>query len=62
MSDAFSPVKSKVRYNAFDSNRDDRLVIKLNALIHTDFYKLILRRKIRIETSASRLGMMIIFG
>jgi predicted DNA-binding protein YlxM (UPF0122 family) len=60
MSDAVSLAKSKGKYRAFDPNRDERLAVELNALIHTDFDKEIWRRKIRIRTSTTHLGMIIL--
>jgi len=60
MSDAVSLAKSKGKYRAFDPSRDERLAVELNALIHTDFDKEIWRRKIRIRTSTTHLGMIIL--
>jgi len=62
MSDAVSLAKSRGKYRAFDPNRDERLAVELNALIHTDFDKEIWRRKIRIRTSTTHLGMIILLN
>jgi len=59
MSDAVSLARSKGKYRTFDPERDAELAVELNALIHTDFYKERWRRKIRIRTSTTHLGMVI---
>ena len=58
-SEAASLAKSKGRYRSFDPEKDEELAVQLNALIHTDFYKEKWRRKIRIRTATTHLGMII---